>query len=65
MVCGGLPAFHRFHYVSSQILVVICGRLRWFVVVCGGLWSFAIVCGGLSYSHTGYLLVSRPDIVVN
>ena len=62
MVCGGLPAFHRFHRLSSQILVVVCGDLRWFVVVCGGLWWFAVVCdglrwfvmvcGGLSYSHT-------------
>ena len=31
---GGLPAFHCFHYLSSQILVAVCGRLRWFVVVC-------------------------------
>ena len=37
VVCGGLPAFHRFHRLSSQILVVVCGSLRWFVVVCGGL----------------------------
>ena len=28
VVCGGLPAFHCFHYLSSQILVVICGGLR-------------------------------------
>ena len=42
MVCGGLPAFHRFHRLSSPILVVVCGGLRW----------FAVVCGGLSYSHT-------------
>ena len=62
MVCGGLPAFHCFHYQSSQILVVVCGdlchfvvvcgRLQWFVVVWGGLRWFAMVCGGLSYSHT-------------
>ena len=42
MVCGGLPAFHRFHRLSSQILVVVCGDL----------WLFAVVCDGLSYSHT-------------
>ena len=44
LVCGGLPAFHRFHCLSSHILVVVCGGLRWFVVVCGGLWWFAVVC---------------------
>ena len=49
MVCGGLPAFHRFHRLSSQILVVVCGDLRWFVVVCGGLWWFAVVCDGLRW----------------
>ena len=27
VVCGGLPAFHRFHRLSSQILVVVCGGL--------------------------------------
>ena len=29
---------HRlwFHCLSSQILVVICGGLRWFAVMCGG-----------------------------
>ena len=53
MVCGGLTAFHYFHYtLSSQILVVICGGLRSFAVVCGRLRWFAMVCGGLSYSHT-------------
>ena len=52
MVCGGLPAFHRFHRLSSQILVVVSGSLRGFVVVCGSLWRFVMVCGGLSYSHT-------------
>ena len=45
--CSGLPAFHCFHYLSSQILVVICGDLWWFVVICGGLWWFAVICGGL------------------
>ena len=53
MVCGGLPAFHRFHRLSAQILVVVCGGLRvwwlwwfaWFAVVCGGLRWFAMVCG--------------------
>ena len=64
MVCGGLPAFHRFHRLSSPILVVVCGGLWWFAVVCGGLWWFVvvcgslwwfvIVCGGWSYSHTPY-----------
>ena len=49
VVCGGLPAFHRFHRLSSQILVVVCGDLRWFVVVCGGLWWFAVVCDGLRW----------------
>ncbi len=28
VVCDGLPAFHCFHYLSSHILVVICGGLR-------------------------------------
>ena len=28
VVCGGLPAFHRFHRLSSPILVVVCGGLR-------------------------------------
>ena len=46
MVCGGLRAFHRFHRLSSQILVVVCGGL---LVVCGGLWWFAVVCGGLRW----------------
>ena len=58
MVCGGLPAFHRFHRLSSPILVVVCGGLWWFVVVCGSLRWFVIVCGGLSYSHT---LVTLPE----
>ena len=42
VVCSGLPAFHCFYRLSSQILVVICGGLRLFVVV----------CDGLSFSHT-------------
>ena len=29
VVCGGLPAFHCFHYLSSQILVVICNGLSY------------------------------------
>ena len=33
VVCGGLPAFHCFHYLSSQILVVVWRGLRWFEVV--------------------------------
>ena len=41
---GGLPAFHCFHCLSSQILVVVWGGLQWFVVVCSGLWWFAVVC---------------------
>ena len=45
---GGLPAFHCFHCLSSQILG---GGLGWFAVVCGGLQWFVVVCGGLSYSH--------------
>ena len=49
MVCGGLPAFHRFHRLSSLILVVVCGGLRWFVVVCGSLWWFAVVCDRLRW----------------
>ena len=49
MVCGGLPAFHRFHRPSSPILVVVCGGLRWSVVVCGSLWSFAVVCDRLRW----------------
>ena len=54
VVCGGLWWFSRFltahghtDVLSSQILVVVCGGLRWCVVVCGGLWWFAVVCGGL------------------
>ena len=49
VVCGGLPAFHRFHHLSSPILVVVCGGLRWFVVVCGSLWWFAVVCDRLRW----------------
>ena len=49
MVCGGLPDFHCFHYLSSQILVVICGDLWWFAVVCGGLGWFGVVCDGLRW----------------
>ena len=47
LVCGGLSAFHCFHYQSSQILVVICDQ--WFAVICGRLWSFAVVCAGLRW----------------
>ena len=57
VVCGGLPAFHCFHYQSSQILVVICGGLRWFVPFCGGLWSFAVVCGSLEWFAVVCLIV--------
>ena len=57
VVCGGLPAFHCFHYQSSQILVVICGGLRWFVPFCGGLWSFAVVCGSLGWFAVVCLIV--------
>ena len=63
MVCGGLPAFHRFHRPSSPILVVVCGGLRWFVVVCGGLRWFVIVCGGLSYSHTPVTCLFLPSCI--
>ena len=45
-----------FTFLSSQILVVVCGALRrfwWFVVISSGLQWFAMVCGGLSFSHTG------------
>ena len=52
MVCGGLLAFHHFHRLSYQILVVVCGGLWWFAVVCGGLRWFVVICGGLSFSHT-------------
>ena len=38
----GMFLSHCFHYLSSQILVVVCGDLWWFVVVCGGLWSFVL-----------------------
>ena len=79
MVCGGLRWFSRFlrahghtDVLSSQILVVVCGGLRWCVVVCGGLWWFAVVCGGLWWIAVVCLLVipvksreadifSRPD----
>ena len=57
MVCGGLPAFHCFHYLSSQILVVICGGLRWFVVVCGRSRWFVVVCGGLRWFVVVCLIV--------
>ena len=77
VVCGDLWWFGRFltahghtDVLSSQILVVICGGLRWcvvvcgglwwFVVVCGGLWWFAVDCGGLSFSHTRQMR-SVPD----
>ena len=63
MVCGGLTVFLTAHghtdVLSSQILVVVCGGLRWFAVVCGGLWWFAVDCGGLSFSHTA--LVETTD----
>ena len=49
MVCGGLPAFHRFNRLSSQILVLVCGGLWWFVVICSGLGLFAVVCDGLRW----------------
>ena len=53
MVCGGLAVFLTAHghtdVLSSQILVVVCGGLRWCVVVCGGLWWFVVVCGGLRW----------------
>ena len=76
VVCGGLAGFLTAHghtdvlsTLSSQILVVVCGGLRWCVVVCGGFWWFAVVCGGLrwfvvvcgglSFSHTqlGYIAI--------
>ena len=61
MVCGGLTVFLTAHghtdVLSSQILVVICGGLRWCVVVCGGLWWFAVVCGGLRWIAVVCLLV--------
>ena len=62
MVCGGLrwfavvwpflTAHGHTDVLSSQILVVICGGLRWCVVVCGGVWWFVVICSGLSFSHT-------------
>ena len=67
MVCGGLWWFSRFltahghtDVLSSQILVVVCGGLRWCVVVCGGLWWFAVVCGGLWWIAVVCLLVIPP-----
>ena len=61
VVCGGLAVFLTAHghtdVLSSQILVVVCGGLRWFVVVCGGLWWFAVVCGGLWWIAVVCLLV--------
>ena len=61
MVCGGLAVFLTAHghtnVLSSQILVVVCGGLRWCVVVCGGLWWFAVVCGGLWWIAVVCLLV--------
>ena len=63
MVCGGLRWFSRFltahghtDVLSSQILVVVCGGLRWCVVVCGGLWWFAVVCGGLWWIAVGVFI---------
>ena len=50
--CRFLTAHGHTDVLSSQILVVICGGLRWCVVVCGGLWWFMVICGGLSFSHT-------------
>ena len=65
MVCGGLAVFLTAHghtdVLSSQILVVVCGGLRWFVVVCGGLWWFVVDCGGLSFSHTGHSCPERVN----
>ena len=53
---GDLRWFGRFltahghtDVLSSRILVVICGGLRWCVVVCGGVWWFAVVCGDLRW----------------
>ena len=61
VVCGGLAVFLTAHghtdVLSSQILVVVCGGLRWCVVVCGGLWWFAVVCGGLWWIAVVCLLV--------
>ena len=56
VVCGGLPALSLvpIGILSSQILVVICDDVWWFVVVCGSLWWFVMVCGGLSFSHTHF-----------
>ena len=65
MVCGGLAVFLTAHghtdVLSSQILVVVCGGLRWCVVVCGGLWWFAVVCGGLWWIAVVCLLVIPLD----
>ena len=61
MVCGGLAVFLTAHghtdVLSSQILVVVCGGLRWFAVVCGGLRWFVVVCGGLWWIAVVCLLV--------
>ena len=61
VVCGGLAVFLTAHghtdVLSSQILVVVCGGLRWCVVVCGGLWWFAVLCGGLWWIAVVCLLV--------
>ena len=69
MVCGGLRWFSRFltahghtDVLSSQILVVVCGGLRWCVVICGGLWWFAVVCGGLWWIAVVCLLVIPLDL---
>ena len=51
VVCSGLPAFLWFHCLSSQILLVICGGLRWFAVVCGGL-SFSYTQHNRTATHT-------------
>ena len=46
VVCGGLPAFHRFH---RAIVSNSGGGLWWFEVICGGLRWFVMVCGGLRW----------------
>ena len=43
MVGGGLPAFHCFHCLSSQILVY-----QWFAADCCGLSYSHTACGGSS-----------------
>ena len=69
MVCGGLAVFLTAHghtdVLSSQILVVVCGGLRWCVVVCGGLWWFAVVCGGLWWIAVVCLLVIPSKTATN